>query len=286
MVTTEFQMKAAVGYAEAETYKTGNAFAKGQYGQEMQNAIRNALMSGGDDTSIVGAKMKLSGHFKYASDEKREKNEKGVSIADIMLLQQVNDLLGKIDERLDDIRDERREIQEKLEVLNEIDELIANDNFDPVNNPNHRKMMRSVQSDLTDDQILAMTPQEIAQWSQDHREDLIERDQELAVEEGEIKEARDLILDLKNSDPTYPLVEPFEMQNGAFVNQALERAAQTLGPDFDKANMTEESLYKLYNALDNNLDRENHLEVDAIAVALDNTNENLEILDMPMEIRL
>ena len=287
MVTTEFKKNAYEGYDEAQNVyalATGNAFVADGMKRETINALQNAMMNGADDdSSIATAAMKLSGHFKSSASKQNDKKDKGLSMGEMALLQQVNGLLDDLYKDLKDLRQEKEAIEFKLEILNEIDELDEQGLFDPLNNQNHMQMMLDADEGLTEEEVKAMSSQDITDWRRDRRERLEERSNEIDKLEKETEQSilavEDIESKLQNDSLNFPLNEPFMVINNSFQDVNLELAAVRLGDDFDRYNITEENLQNLLDEL-NRVRVDISLEKDALDTALDNKSEVTEIVNL------
>lgn len=294
MVTREFAIKAAEGYrgldGENEN-NTGNAFdgTKESYDREMWNALDAVSMLGEEavnPSSIANAQLRVTSVFAEAGANKKGKAERGLSIEQMMLLEDIRGLISNIDARLEELEAERQVIIEKLEVLDRIDEEIAQGTFDPVNDPEDREAMKFVDPALTDEEIDAMTPAEIAAWSAANRDGLSDRLQVIEETELSLEDLRDELVQLLESDMSFPLHEQFPVANNRFENDILEELAQSLGEDIDRHNLTRENLEQLLEALTQS--RFETMEMnDSLNNALGNEVAELEeVVSMNFEIKM
>lgn len=215
MVTTEFKKNAYEGYDEAQnTLETGNAFATGQMKRETINALQNAMMNGAEDSSIATAAMKLSGHFKSSASKRDDKKDKGLSMGEMALLQQVNDMLAIIDDMLIDTREEISELEAMYEDFKD-------GKFDPLNNDKHQEQLEKYGLTVEEWQIMSLPEQ--GAWLENQI--LNRREMEAALENGREKVAAGNFEDFENNGGEKTTIYMTDVQN------LLEDRGQTVDPD-------------------------------------------------------
>lgn len=220
MVTTEFKKNAYEGYDAAQnevTLATGNAFAPDQMKRETINALQNAMMNGADDdSSIATAAMKLSGHFKSSASKQNDKKDKGLSMAEMALLQQVNDYLRDINDRISDLNNDI----EFLKTIDDDSSIMTANSREEMSQQDQAKFDRYLEEvGITEEEHFAMSTSERVKV----RDEAINSKEELAQELGD---KRDEALEQLRDNPNDVLIEPLAVTNNVFEDEVYENAAQ------------------------------------------------------------
>lgn len=236
MVTREFAIKAAEGYrgldGENEN-NTGNAFdgTKESYDREMWNALDSVSMLGEEavnPSSIANAQLRVTSVFAEAGANKKGKAERGLSIEQMMLLEDMRELLSTL-------RDDLVQALERRDDLVSAQERHENGDFDPLNNEDDLKTLTD--NGMTVELWQAMSYEEQAQW---FVEQITAANQEVEI--------RQSLLERFSNDP-----HAMEFENGAFNDPDLEaarlQAQLNEGITIDPANLSEADILAITRAL-------------------------------------
>lgn len=297
MLKMQFAEKARFNQDEIEgvpaALADGNAFSGtlANRDREFMNGLQAAMMNDdtGQGSSIAAVNARrLSGQFGTAA--KGQGKDKGADNTYYMML--MNQMMRNLQEQLEYIDEQREEIAEKLETLDEIDQRLMDGNFNPAENKSDMDLMLKIDPDLKQEEILAMTEAELHEWVEVNRTELQERDAELAIEQEQIRQTYDAAKELEASgklnleDGESIIHEPFPVsEQNTFENPIIEQAAvKALGSDFDRHYLTADQVVEIMAEvrLSSRTITEQSISVDH---SLNNDNQIASILSMDLNIK-
>lgn len=270
MVTREFAIKAAEGYRGLDGENentTGNAFdgSKESHDREMWNALHAVNMQGDEavnPSSIANAQLRVTSVFAEAGANKKGKAERGLSIEQMMLLENIRDLIAGIDQRIE-------VIEQEIDFLNTIaddDSIMTVEAYDDLSQEDQERLDTFLGiAEISLEDYLALSVEERIQLRDDVKEAKIgERDNLYDIK----LQSEDLIAEARSAGIEV-LIEPLPVTNGRFDNPILEAAVQEWEDEnqreFDRYNVNVSDFSEVAAIIEDQLTFEVIADVEAVA---------------------